>query len=294
MKHAILGVGAIGGLMGTALGFVGEDVSLIIRPEKVSGYPGTLSVQQPNGTITAAAHPIGKLTAPVDVLWIATKTYQLESALNSVEASPRAVVPLLNGVDHIALLRARFGDESVIPAIIAVGADRIAPGKFVQGSVVRLNLAASGEPVFREIFARLQERVGFICGFVPNEQTLLWGKLCFLAPFALVTSASGKDKGGVFADPQWKSKLYVAIEEATTVANRLGAEVGAATIEKIMEPLPDAMRSSMAKDLIAGRQLELDAIAGPIVRGGEKHGVATPVTKELMAKIQAQASAKPA
>jgi 2-dehydropantoate 2-reductase len=291
MKHAILGAGAIGGLMGTALGYVGEDVTLIVRPEKLQGYPETITLHQPERTITAPAHAVAKLTAPVDVLWIATKTYHLESALDSVAVAPGAVVPLLNGTEHIDLLRARFGNNRVIPATIAVGADRKAEGEFMQGSIVRLNLAASGEPLLGPVIAKLQEQVGFTCSFVANEQTLLWSKLCFLAPFALVTSASGKDKGGIFADPQWKSRLYAAIEEATAVANASGAEVSAATIEKIMQPLPAEMRSSMAKDLIAGRRLELDAIAGPIVRGGEKYGIPTPVTKELMAEIEAKVSA---
>lgn len=41
----------------------------------------------------------------------------------------------------------------------------------------------------------------------------------------------------------------------------------------------------MLKDLIAGRELELDAIGGPIVRGGEKYGIATPITRKLMEEI---------
>lgn len=292
MKHAILGAGAIGGLMGTALGYIGEDVTLIVRPEKVQGYPKTLTLHQPERTITAPAHVVSKLTTPVDMLWIATKTYQLKSALDSFAASPRAVVPLLNGVDHVAILRARLGDKSVIPATIAVGADRKAEGEFVQGSIVRLNVAASGEALLGALLPTLQERVGFLCGFVPNEQTLLWSKLCFLAPFALATSASGLDKGGIFADSQWKHRLYATIEEATAVANASGAEIAASTIENIMQPMPATMRSSMAKDLMAGRQLELDAIGGPIVRGGVKHGIPTPVTKELMSEIKAKVGAK--
>ena len=292
MKHAILGAGAIGGLMATALGYVGEDATLIVRAEKVHGYPSTLTLNQPERTITAPAHVAAKLTEPVDVLWIATKTYQLESALNLIATSPRFIVPLLNGVEHIAVLRSRFGNDRVIPATIAVGADRKAEGEFVQGSIVRLNVAASGEGLLGALLPTLQERVGFLCGFVANEQTLLWSKLCFLAPFALATSASGLDKGGIFADPEWKRRLYAAIEEATAVANASGAEVSAATIEKIMDPLPAAMRSSMAKDLMAGRKLELDAIGGPIVRGGAKYGIPTPVTKELMSEIEAKVSAK--
>ena len=289
MKHAILGAGAIGGLMGTALGYIGEDVALIVRPEKLPAFPQTLTLHQPDRTVAAPAHPIAKLTVPVDVLWIATKTYQLESALEAIVTPPRVVAPLLNGTDHIALLRSRFGNDRVIPATIAVGADRKAEGEFVQGNVVRLHVAASGEALLGRVLTGLQERLGFVCGFVANEQTLLWNKLCFLAPFALVTAASGMDKGGVFADPQWKRRLYAAVDEAAAVANAWGAEIDAAAIKSIMDPLPTAMRSSLAKDLIAGRRLELDAIAGPIVRGGEKFGIATPVVRELTAEIEAKA-----
>src|SRR6202451_1183985 len=99
MKHAVLGVGAVGGLTAAELEFVGEDVILMVRPEKLAGYPERLTLEQPDRTITGAAHAVSKLVEPVDVLWIATKTYQLQSALEAVQASPGIVVPLLNGVD---------------------------------------------------------------------------------------------------------------------------------------------------------------------------------------------------
>jgi len=245
-------------------------------------------LHQPERTITASAHPVAKLTTPVDVLWIATKTYQLESALESIAAAPGAVVPLLNGTDHVPLLRSRFGNDRVIPATIAVGADHKAEGEFVQGSIVRLHVAANGEALLDNILADLQERLGFICGFVANEQTLLWTKLCFLAPFALTTAASGKNKGEVLAAPEWKAALESAIAEALAVARAYGAVIEESTIWTIVNTSPDSMRSSMLKDLIAGRELELDGIGGPIVRGGEKFGIATPTTKQLMAEISAR------
>jgi ketopantoate reductase len=47
----------------------------------------------------------------------------------------------------------------------------------------------------------------------------------------------------------------------------------------------------MQKDLAAGRQLELDAIAGPIIRGGEHYGVDVSATVGLVAAIRARAAA---
>jgi 2-dehydropantoate 2-reductase len=176
----------------------------------------------------------------------------------------------------------------VVPATIAVEAERIAPGRFIQRSpFVRLNIASSGEPLLGAIVARLAN-LGFTCQFIPNEQTLLWSKLCFLAPFALATSASGMNVGQILADGAWKEKLSSAIAEACTVANASGAEVDAAQMRVVFDSMPPAMRSSMQKDLVAGRQLELDAIGGPIVRGGERYGIDASTTADLMAAIRSK------
>jgi len=291
MKHAILGAGAIGGLVGAALASLGEDVTVIVRPDKLSEYPRNLTLERPSGTITAPANAVATLTEPVDVLWIATKTYQLQAALESVKSSPALVVPLLNGVDHVEVLRARFGRDHVVSATIAVEAERVAPGQFVQRSpFVRLNLAASAEPTLGAIVARLSA-IGFTCQFMRNEQTLLWSKLCFLAPFALVTSASGKNAGEVLADAECKHTLDATVAEACAVAKASGAELDMAKLQAVFASLPPAMRSSMQKDVAAKRELELDAISGPIVRGGERHGIDVSTTKGLMDAIRAKDTA---
>jgi 2-dehydropantoate 2-reductase len=290
MEHAVLGAGAIGGLVGTAVASLGEDVTVLVRPEKLPGYPANASVERPSGAITTPAKAAATLTKPVDVLWIATKTYQLKTALRAVQSLPRCIVPLLNGVDHVEVLREHFGRDRVLPATIAVEAERIAPGRFVQRSpFVNLNLAASGEQVLGAIVARLRD-LEFTCRFIQNEQTLLWSKLCFLGPFALVTSASGMNKGEIYVDAEWKRKLISAITEACAVARASHAEVDPTQIQAIFDGLPSGIRSSMQKDLASRRQLELDAIGGPIVRGGERYGIDVPTTAALIAVIRAKAA----
>jgi 2-dehydropantoate 2-reductase len=274
------------------LGSLGEDITVIVRPDKLAGYPDTLTLERPSGTITAPAKAVARLTQPVDVLWVATKTYQLQAALEAVEATPGTVVPLLNGIDHVAALRSRFGHDHVVPATIAVEAERVAPGRFVQRSpFVRFNLGAGLEPLLGPMVVRLTD-LGFTCQLILNEQTLLWSKLCFLAPLALVTSAAGKNKGEFYADAAWKGKFDSAVAEACAVAKADGAEVNLAKLQETFDGLPPAIRSSMQKDLAAGRQLELDAIGGPIVRGGKRYGIAVPTTNALIATINAAAYSK--
>jgi 2-dehydropantoate 2-reductase len=290
MEHAILGAGAVGGLVGTALASLGESVTVLVRPEKLAGYPAKLSAERPSGTLTAPAKVAAALTNPVDILWIATKTYQLKSALEAVQSLPSYVVPLLNGVDHVEILRTRFGHDRLLPATIGVEAESIALGRFAQRSpFVNFNLTARGEQILGAIVAGLRD-LQFTCRFIQNEQTLLWSKLCFLGPFALAGSASGMNKGEIYAAAEWKHKQISSMTEACAVANASGAEVKPDQIQAIYDGLPSGIRSSMQKDLAAGRPLELDAIGGPIVRGGERYGIDVSTTVALIAAIRTRAA----
>ena len=109
----------------------------------------------------------------------------------------RAIVPLLNGVDHVALLRSKYGAERVIPATIAAEMERIAPGHIVQrGPGPVLNISSAGRSVLESTLVRLQ-KLGFGGRFIDDEPTLLWSKLVFLAPTALSTTAADKPIGGI-------------------------------------------------------------------------------------------------
>lgn len=291
MKHTILGAGAIGGLLSTSLASLGHDVSLVVRQEKLGPHPETLTLDRPNNTLTAKVRIVADVSQPTDVLWIATKTYQLEDALPLITEVPPAVVPLLNGVDHIAVLRSRYGDDRVIPATIAVEADRTADAHYVQRSPVRLNMSSSGEALLSDSAQELRD-LGFLCSFIANEASLMWGKLCFLGPFALTTTASSKNLGEILGDAEWKKRMDFACAEAQAVAEAFGAQIDPARVQAIIDASPPTMRSSMAKDIDAGRRLELDGIAGPIIRGGAQWEIAVPTTRKLVAMIEERQRAR--
>jgi 2-dehydropantoate 2-reductase len=62
---------------------------------------------------------------------------------------------------------------------------------------------------------------------------------------------------------------------------------------KVIKSAPSGMRSSMQKDVEHGRAPELDAIGGAIVRAAKRHGMAAPITEELIAQIDARVGKKP-
>ena len=79
------------------------------------------------------------------------------------------------------------------------------------------------------------------------------------------------------------------VHEACAVGGAEGAKVDAEKVLARVAGMPATMRSSMQKDVEHHNPPELDAIAGPIVRGGQKHGIDVPATKKLVALVEQRA-----
>jgi len=290
MRHAILGAGGVGGLIGACLAHAGASVTLVVRREALGNYPKQLRLESPFGKFAVDVAVAADVPA-VDVLWLTVKATQLEPALTAFRNpdAVRAIVPLLNGIDHVAVLRARYGAERVIPATIAGETERVSPGHIVHRSpFARLNVSSAGRDLLGSTLDQLQQ-IGFTCRFIDDEPTLMWSKLVFLAPFALSTTAANKTTGEVIADPAWKSQLKSCVREACAVAVAEGAKVDPAATLAGMLAMPGNMRSSMQKDVDKHNPPELDAIAGPILRGGRRHGIEVPATRKLVAAVEHRA-----
>jgi len=290
MRHAILGAGGVGGLIGACLAHAGASVTLVVRREALAQYPKRLRLESAFGNFEVDV-AVAAEVPPVDALWITVKATQLEPALAALKNpdAVRAIVPLLNGIDHIPLLRSRYGSGRVIPATIAVETERVSPGHIVHRSpFARLNVLSSGRALLGSTVDQLQQ-IGFACRFIDDEPTLMWSKLVFLAPYALTTSAADKATGEVISDPSWKSQLEACVREACAVAVAEGAKVDPEAILAGMMAMPGNMRSSMQKDVEQHKTPELDAIAGPILRGARRHGIEVPATKKLVAAVERRA-----
>lgn len=241
------------------------------------------------------AHPQATpaLRNPVDILLVATKATSLKPSLERIEASPALVVPLLNGVEHMQFLRERFGGAAAVAAgTIRIESDRPAPARIMQSSpFLRVELAAD-DPALRPRLERLAaqlRRVGIPTAVGGSETQILWSKLVRLVALACTTSAADQPIGSIRSDPEWRAALSECLEEAAVVARAQGAAIDPA------EPLAELGRahpelgSSMQRDLAAGRELELDAIVGAVLRAGRRHGLTCPTIARLAAQIATRA-----
>ena len=295
VRVGILGAGAIGGMLAVLLADAGHEVTVLAsdRTSTAINVEGLTLHSNRFGErhVRVSARPW--LTSPVEVLVVAVKAPDLLAALTRAPApllAGAAVVPLLNGVDHVPLLRAAFPQATVAPMTVAVEAARVRPGVIEHRSPFADYAITAGPRSVDTDPAKLLRDAGLdVDESAPDEATLLWRKLSFLAPFALLTTSAGESIGPARdARPQLLDDL---VTETAAAAAAHGAVVFPDGVRRRLHTLPAGMRSSMLNDAVAGAALELDAIAGPVLRSAPD---GAPVTREVVAAITAaQAGSRP-
>jgi 2-dehydropantoate 2-reductase len=327
---AVLGPGGVGGLIAGALDRAGIAVTVIARDSTAE----TISRQGLRvssvllGDFVAHPRAVARLEEPVDALIVATKASGLHDALERVEVTPSLVLPLLNGLDHIAVLRARFGEGTMVAGTIRVEADRPEPGVVVHTSqFLRVDMA-SRDPATRAPMERLASTLteaGIparvyppddpappsaerVVATVPpsnpitppaeravaladgGEAQVMWSKLVRLNALACTTSAFDRLLGEIRSTPELRAELVGAIEEGCAVAQAEGASIASGDPLGELTAAHATLGSSMQRDIAAGRPPELDAIPGAVLRAAARHGLECPTIERLVGMIRARAA----
>jgi 2-dehydropantoate 2-reductase len=289
-RVAVLGPGGVGGLVGAVLARAGHPVVHVAKPDTAAALDaGGLTVESPQfGDFQVPAEAVSVLDRPVDLCLVTVKATGLSAALSAVPAQVLGgglVLPLLNGVDHMAAIRRRYPADQVVAGAIRVESTRVGPGRIVQGTPFSLiEIASATAPPARvDALAEQLTGAGLDVSVRDDETALLWDKLVLLAPLALLTTHAGAPAGVVRTERH--ADLVAMVEEVAAVAGAAGARVDPAAVLAMAEYAPAGMKTSMQRDAEAGRPIELDAIGGAVLRAGQRHGVPTPVTARIVAQL---------
>jgi 2-dehydropantoate 2-reductase len=288
----VLGAGAVGGALAVRMAVAGSRVTCVARHETASAIARDgLTLELPEGRLHARPDAADELERPVDVLLVAVKAFDLEDALRRVEAQAAAglVLPLLNGLEHVHVIRERLGARVAVGSIARLEAYRRTPTTIVQTTPLPLVSIASDtlEPAALAPVFDLLRSAGVDVHPGVSERAVLWHKAARLAPLAALTATTGKTVGEIRADPALLARLEAGLAEACAVAHADGVEVDADEQRRALEAMPATLTTSTARDVAAGRPSELDAVAGAVVRAGNRLGVPVPTLAALLAEAAA-------
>ena len=286
---AVLGPGGVGGFVAAALERAGSRVTVVAREETAEAIAaGGIDVESARlGSMRAKPVALPELDRDVDVLVVAVKATGLAESLERVQAEPHLVVPMLNGLDHLDPLRERFGPRAVA-ATIRIESTRVGPTRIEQTSPFLLVEMATSNPRMSAAihsFADTLNEAGIPARVRQHEPDVMWGKLVRLNALALTTTAHDLPLGPIRDDPEKRADLEACMREAAAVAAAEGSELDASRTMEELDEAHDELDSSMHRDLQAGREPELDAIAGSVLRAAARHGLRCPAIERLARSI---------
>src|SRR5437899_2084717 len=144
MSVGVLGPGAVGGALAVRLALAGEQVVCVARHDAAQAIAHEgLTLEHRGAVLQARPEVVEELEEPVELLLVTVKAPALEAAVERVRSEPELVLPLLNGIEHMELLRTRF--PRVAAATIGrFEAYRAGPARVVQESPTAVVTIAEG------------------------------------------------------------------------------------------------------------------------------------------------------
>ena len=310
MRILVLGAGGTGGYFGGRLAQAGADVTFLVRPARAALLAERgLRIRSPLGdadldvaTVTAQDLPALAAARPFDLVLLACKAYDLDSAIESVApavGANTAVLPILNGLLHYDALDARFGRERVPGGLCFIGATLGADGE-----VLHLGRPASITFGLREgnadggVLARLAAayaQAGVDHLYAPDIAAAQWIKYSFLAALAAGTCLMRTSVGTVVAAEGGEAFMAALHAECLAVAAAEGhpmPENKARTARSGLTRAGSPVTASMLRDLQAGLRVEALQIVGDMVHRAHRAGLQVPRLEAAWVHLQAYESAR--
>jgi 2-dehydropantoate 2-reductase len=278
MRVAIYGTGAAGGYFGAHLARTGEDVTFVARGQHLKAIQAHgLCVETSAGEIVI--HPAKAMddpmqVAPVDVIFLGVKAWQVEEAARNMQpmVGPQTlVVPLQNGVEAPSQLAAILGPEHVLGGLCGTISWVVAPGRI--RNIGAANFIKFGELDNRrseraERLRQLFEKAGVNVDIPSDIHKAMWEKFLLVTPFGGVGAVSRAPIGIIRTVPETRLLLEQCMQEVSAVARasrvQLSDTVVADTM-KFIDTLAASATTSLQRDVAEGRPSEIDFWNGAVV-----------------------------
>lgn len=294
MKIAIIGPGALGGLLGALLFEAGEEVTLVdYLPERAARLKRQgLRLRTPAGAERQIPVPISLPgeAGPAALVIVAVKAHQTQAAALSLRpllAEHGLVLSLQNGLGNLETLAAAVGPQRLLAGVAMLGVTRTAAGEIILAGEGPLIIGVpSGSQVSSEELARVAaalRRAGLDCREQPDIELALWEKLLVNVGLNPLTALLRVPNGALLKLPEAWELALAAAREAQQVARAAGLPLDLDPEELLRQvcQATAANHSSMLQDVLAGRPTEIDALNGQVASRGQALGIPTPINRLL-------------
>ncbi len=313
-RFIIYGAGSIGSVFGGMLARCGHRVDLVGRNphmEKISRdglvMDGLLGDHEVHNIGTATELSLLGRDPPVDAVFISVKSNDMGQVLSSLKRSglvgdSTLVVSLQNGLGNLEQLRETFGPERSFGGRVIFGAQVTRPGHvhvsvWADKVLIGGPVSDTGKRAGRNL-AELLGGCGIQTDPVDNIEAALWGKVLYNIGLNPLSALLNVPYGDLGKEENARNLLVTLIREAFSVAFR-EVTLPWKTEDEYLDlffgellPATESHHSSMLQDMERGRETEIEAITGQVIRRAEHLGIPVPVNRVVYELIKAMVAVR--
>ena len=317
MRIAIIGAGAIGGLVGARLAMAGEDVTFIVRGAhlqairergiRLVGHDGSEQI----ATGVRATEDYAE-AGTQDLVIAAVKAHQLRDIaprMPPLYGTATTVVTMQNGVpywyfhDHGGPLAGTsvqsvdpdgslsrwIAPERVVGCVVYPASELLEPGviRHVEGDRLPIGELDGSTSERVERISHAFELAGFKSPILADIRSEIWLKLWGNLTFNPISGLAHATLADICQYPPSRELAAAMMREAQEVANALGIEFRVPLEKRIAgAEKVGHHKTSMLQDIEAGRAPEIEALVGSVVELGRLTRTPTPHISTVYALVK--------
>jgi 2-dehydropantoate 2-reductase len=296
MKYLVIGAGGTGGMIGAFLAKEGKDVTLIARGAH-------LKAMQEKGLYVESALKGEFLLSDVkavdmehyeeqpDVIFVCVKGYSIEETIPFIAriAGPDTVViPILNIYGTGGKMQEKLPDVLVTDGCIYIVGMIKEPGYLYQtGNLFKVVYGVRKEEDYRPVLEEIKkdlEECGIETVLSDNIKRDALRKYSYISPAAACGQCYGVGAGEIQKEGEIRETFKALIHEIELLAETMGISFGEDMVKTnvaIIDGFGPDVKTSMQRDIEAGRMSEIDGLVHEVVRMGEAYGVELPVYRKI-------------
>lgn len=300
MKYVIIGAGGTGGILGAYMTKAGKDVTLIARGEHLTAIQNKgLKLEKlwdnSSETIPVRAFHMDEYQEQPDVILVCVKSYSIGSIIpfiQQISGKHTVVIPILNVFGTGEKLQKMLPNILVTDGCIYVSAYIRTPGVLCQHSpilrvVYGTRRAAESIPALNDIYKDFHE-----CGIdgvlSENVQRDCMQKFSYVSPVGAASLYFNATAGDFSKEGAPRTMLKALIREILALAEAMELSFDNDLVKTnlaILASLPPEATTSMQRDVMEGKQSEIDGLIFEVVRLGEKYAVPVPEYQKVADKF---------
>ena len=285
LKVGIVGPGGIGGLLAILLS--NKNTKVICNNSKIDNKKFNFKLQSKiYGNKIKKIEFSNKKLKFFDIIFISVKYQNLKKAIEKIDTKTnKIIVPLLNGLSHIDILKKKFAQKIVVANI----------GKTIAYKTKR-NLVIHESKNYPEINISLENKtklkeINFLIKTLKNikikvntdnlDNKVIWTKLIRINTLSAVTALHNSNLGEIRNSNYKKEQLNSILKETILVAKAKGLKFKLKDIMKEIDSFPDTLITSMQRDIANNKKSEIESILGGVLYEAKKENLILKINKKV-------------